>query len=235
MTEPNQINQVLSGAPRPDVVAGAHREFLKERLVRAANTPLSVQEAGSGFSGNRSLRIAAALLICMLLVGAGWAAEKAYKAVKKMYVVSTVESLRTENESPIADLSFRGNTNEQDADADASGDSLTSMSGVFTMTEGASAQDAKRKTGSRLREIEKLIVEKDYELIKTVEGSGDGEQYIYQFEMPDGEKQRMNFSMPLESVASWEDYQKKAAQQRLQREKNIAESIKAGRFPSYQC
>ena len=181
--------------------------------------------------GKRHLQIAAVLMACVLLVAAGWAAEKVYKAAKGMYVVSTVESHQRGDESPLADSSlWAKDPNHPEAETDPHHHSVVSMTGVFTLTDSNNVEDAKKKAAAKLSDMKKLIAEKDYEFVKTFKGTGGGKQYVYQFELSDGRKERMNFSLPLENVSSWEDYHEKATQQRLEREKLIAESIKDGRL-----
>ena len=80
------------------------------------------------------------------------------------------------------------------------------------------------------KELSKLIAKRKYTFLKTFD-PGDGEkQWVYSFKFSDGSSIATNFSMPLDNVTSWDDYQKKREQQRQQRHKKINEAIAAGRF-----
>jgi hypothetical protein len=79
-------------------------------------------------------------------------------------------------------------------------------------------------------ETGKLIKEKKYELVKTVDSRSGERQYIYRFTYPDGRRVNRNLSMPLDKVTSWADYQKKQKLQREQRNERISQSLTSGRF-----
>ncbi len=79
-------------------------------------------------------------------------------------------------------------------------------------------------------ETDKLIKEKKYEFLSTFD-SGNGErQYGYRFTYPNGRRLARNFSMPLDEVSSWDDYQKKLKLQREQRNKRISQALTSGKF-----
>jgi hypothetical protein len=65
--------------------------------------------------------------------------------------------------------------------------------------------------------------------VKTVEISGRRE-YVYRFTFADGSHDNMNFSMPLDHIVSWDDYQQKRVQEEQQREEQIKDSIGAEHF-----
>jgi hypothetical protein len=80
------------------------------------------------------------------------------------------------------------------------------------------------------KEIDKLIAEKKYTLVRTFDPPGDERQYVYGFVLSNGKLATMNFSMPLENVASSADYGRKQKEQRQQRHEKINQAIAAGRF-----
>jgi beta-lactamase regulating signal transducer with metallopeptidase domain len=79
-------------------------------------------------------------------------------------------------------------------------------------------------------ETEKLIKEKKYELVKIVDSKSGEKQYLYRFTYPDGRQANRAFSMPLDKVTSWADYEKKQELQREQRNERISQSLSSGRF-----
>ena len=79
-------------------------------------------------------------------------------------------------------------------------------------------------------EIDTLIKQKKYKLLKTFNSPNGEKQYIYRFTFPDGQPLNMNFTMPLDDVKSWADYEKKQLAQREQRNEQIAQALTAGRF-----
>ncbi len=86
----DQIESLLRQTPTPCVVAGLHQEQLKQRLLKQAQTAQARREPMkiSVFSRMSLLvKLAAALLVAAILIGAGWAAEKIYKIVTEQSVV----------------------------------------------------------------------------------------------------------------------------------------------------
>src|SRR5208337_3997093 len=65
---------------------------------------------------------------------------------------------------------------------------------------------------------------------KDYEGPNGEKEYVYRFAFSDGSSVATNFSISLENVSSWDDYQQKAAEQRQQRHEKINQAIAAGRF-----
>ena len=80
------------------------------------------------------------------------------------------------------------------------------------------------------KEMYKLIAEKKYKFVKIFEDGQGEKQYVYGFNFSDGSYTQTNFSMPLDNVTSWEDYQRKVEAQRQQRHEKINRAIAAGRF-----
>ena len=79
-------------------------------------------------------------------------------------------------------------------------------------------------------ETEKLIKEKKYEFVKTFDSGSGEKQYVYRFTYPDGRRVNRNFSMPLDKVTSWADYEKKEELQSGQRNERISQALTSGRF-----
>lgn len=79
-------------------------------------------------------------------------------------------------------------------------------------------------------EPKKLIAEGKYELVSTFDSTDGKKQYVYSFALSDGRSLGTNFSMRLENVSSWEDYQQKLDRQRQRRRERIDQAIAAGRF-----
>ena len=77
-------------------------------------------------------------------------------------------------------------------------------------------------------EMKQLLAQKKYDFIKTYEFIGR-RGYVYEFTFADGSHANMNFSMPLDNVVSWEDYQQKQEQKEKQRQEQINKaSLPAG-------
>jgi Fe-S oxidoreductase len=144
------------------------------------------------------MKLAAGLLIAAVLVATGWAAEKVYQMVGKKSVILEEEVLVEERSEPIK-----------------LADGISMLSGrkvgrsVRTFLPEDAPPGAVEKAKENLEEIKQLIARKKYEFVTTFEGASGTLQYIYRFTLADGEKHAMNFSMPLEDVASWEDYRQK--------------------------
>ncbi|MHC4400333.1 MAG: hypothetical protein ACYTG0_11720 [Planctomycetota bacterium] len=88
---------------------------------------------------------------------------------------------------------------------------------MFTSLPEDAPPGAVEKARQELDEIDQLIVEKKYEFVTTFEGASGEEQYAYRFTLADGKKIGMNFSIPLEDVASWDDYIQQKREQALQK------------------
>ncbi len=108
----------------------------------------------------------------------------------------------------------------------------TTITGTWTLPDGRTMTTSRTSGfmgGSKAHheEMNKLIAEKKYNLLSTSD-SPDGEmQYEYSFTLSDGNNIKITFSMPLENVTSWEDYQQK---QEEQRHEKINQAIAAGQF-----
>jgi beta-lactamase regulating signal transducer with metallopeptidase domain len=79
-------------------------------------------------------------------------------------------------------------------------------------------------------EIDKLIKQKKYTLLKTFESKDGRKQYAYRFTAANGRQVNRNFSMPLDHVDSWADYQAKRQRQDAERNERISQALTSGRF-----
>ncbi|HLE01785.1 MAG TPA: class I SAM-dependent methyltransferase [Bdellovibrionota bacterium] len=75
-----------------------------------------------------------------------------------------------------------------------------------------------------------MIAEKRYHFVKTFETADFTKQYIYSFDLANGEKWKFNFSIPLDGVSSWEDYLSKSKNAESDRRAQIGEAVSKGRF-----
>lgn len=159
------------------------------------------------FRRTRLIRLAAGLLVAALLVATGWAAEKLYQFVADSFVILEEETLLEERSGPVKlpDGAFRSASR-----------TVRISVGAF-LPEDASP-GAVEKAMQGLEEVKQLIGQKKYEFIKTYTGPSGEEEYVYRFTLADGRQVAMNFSIPLENVASWDDYLQKISEQAKQRQ-----------------
>ena len=202
--------RLLRETPVPLVVEGVHREQLKERLLAHAQSAQPRRKGMIWFAGRFSmLKVAAGLAAGMILIGTGWAAAMIYE---KFFTRVSVILER----SPTRQWKLPDGTN------------------MFTCgmigTEVNSDDPKAIETAQRHHEeMKQLVAQKKYDFIKTFERMGSNE-YVYKFTFADGSHDNMNFSMPLDNVVSWEDYQKKEEQKQNQRQEQINKALAAGRF-----
>ena len=203
------IERILAETPLPHIAEGAHREQLKQRLLAEVQSAQPGRNRMGRFTDRILIGKAAAVLAAVLLIGAGWAAEKIYKKFFSRVSV-TLEQSRTE------------------AVKLPNGAMMGTVRGVFTEVD---ANDPKAlETAKRHHEeIKQLIAQKKYEFVRNFDYDGRKE-YVYKFRFSDGSHDRMNFSMPLDKVASWDDYQQKVAQEEKWCTEQIGKAIAAGRF-----
>ena len=155
------------------------------------------------------LKVAAALAGLAVLIGSGWAAEKVYQKFTDVSV--------TLEESPKHEWTL------------PNGAKMT-MGGTIGTTVKSDDPKAIEIAKRHHEEMKQLIAEKKYAFVSTFDADGQ-KQYVYSFTYADGKKSGMNFSMPLDNVASWDDYlQKQAATRRKIEQEQIYKAIAAGRF-----
>lgn len=211
----DEIERLLGQTPVPCVVEGPHREQLKERLLTQP-LPILREEQKMRMSMfaklSPALKVAAAILAVVLLVGAGWAAEKIYQKLK-----FTEATLILENNPP------------QEWTL-PSGKKLTTggMIGTDVNPDDPQAIETAQRHHEEMKE---LIAQKKYKFLKTFENEIDkSTQYVYRFTFSDGKQNATNFSMPLDDVASWDDYQRKVQEQRQHYHEQLNKAIAAGRY-----
>jgi hypothetical protein len=151
------------------------------------------------------LKLAAGLLLAALFVGTGWTAEKLYRKFTRISVVLD-EGKRRSWTLPNGNKMGTGWTIGTDVDAN----------------NPHAVETAKRQH----QEMKELIAQKKYKFVKTFESLSGEKQYVYSFTYSDGTHGGLNFSMPLENVASWDDYQRKCDRQH----ERIQAAVAVGRF-----
>jgi hypothetical protein len=159
-----------------------------------------------------TLKVAAAILAVVVLVGAGWAAEKIYEKLK-----FTEATLILENNPPQEWKLSNGNTM-----------TTSGMIGTDVNPEDPQAIETAQRHHEEMKE---LIAEKKYTFLKTIDNKIDGStQYVYNFTFSDGKQSAVNFAMPLDEVASWDDYQRKIQETRNRYQEQVNKAIAAGKY-----
>jgi hypothetical protein len=75
------------------------------------------------------------------------------------------------------------------------------------------------------------LAKKKYKLVKSFEDEfTGGTQYVYAFTFSDGAQDSMNFPMPLDNVASWEEYQRKVQEQTRHYQEQVNKAIANGKY-----
>jgi hypothetical protein len=216
MRDEEEIERLLAQVSVPCLREGPHREQLKAELLhpthpseRKGEEPMRTTRP---FRATRLMKWAAGVLIAAALVATGWTAEKVYQSfAKKDYYVE----LEKFEEPPVIlpDGSMMG---------------AVSVVGTYVPADAPPGSVEKAKKDHE--EMKQLIAQKKYKLIKTFEGPSGRKQYVYRFTLADGTHHNMNFSIPLENVASWEDYCQKSTEQEKQRREKIFKAFAADRF-----
>jgi hypothetical protein len=120
-------------------------------------------------------------------------------------------------------------TNKKSADAGKGFDESSPK--PWTMVNGTTMWESSSSSGPPIKdEIKKLIAEKKYKFLSTFKDIAGNEQYVYSLKFDNGKSLGMNFSVRLEDVSSWDDYQKKQEEQRQLRHDQINQAIAAGKF-----
>lgn len=163
----------------------------------------------------RLSKTAAAVLIAATLIGVGWAGEKVYEKLTRYTVV--LEEGKTEDWTLPNGVLPGGD-----------GQKLYCSECTVTHIDGNDPA-AVAKAKSRHEEMKRLIAEKKYEFVKTFDSYGE-KQYVYRFTFADGSHEKQNFPMPLDKVASWDDYQQKYKELMRRQREQINKALAAGRF-----
>ena len=102
----------------------------------------------------------------------------------------------------------------------------------WTLPNGMTLWESSSRGGALVsdEELQKAIKEKKYKFLDTFDSKDGEKQYVYSLALSDGRSVGMNFSMRLEDVTSWDDYQKKSERQHERRHERINQAIRAGRF-----
>jgi len=204
------IERLLRETPVPLVVEGVHREQLKERLLAHAQSAQPRRKEMIRFAGRFSmLKVAATLAAVMILIGTGWAAAMFYQKFFTRVSVILERSPTQQWKLPDGTNMFIGRMIGTDVNSD----------------DPKALETVKRHH----EEMKQLVAQKKYDFIKTFEFM-DQKEYVYKFTFADGSHDNTNFSMPLDNVVSWEDYQQKQEQKQKQRQEQINKALAAGRF-----
>ncbi len=208
MSHEDHLEDLLARTPGPRVVAGAHRADLKARLLQSMRKERPVKAIW------KPLLVACAVVCCavVLVAAGGWAAEKVFESIAKKEQYVELERF----EEPPVRL--------------PDGTTMGSVSVTGTYLPADAPPGSVEKANKDHEEMKQLIAKKQYELVKTYDGAGSGKQYLYRFTLSDGTSHGMSFSIPLENVASWEDYCQKSREQKRQREEEIFKAFAADRF-----
>ena len=202
--------RLLRETPVPLLMEGVHREQLKQRLLAHAQSAQPRRKEMLKFADRFSmLKVAATLAAAMILISTGWAAEKMYQKFFTKVSVTLERSPTREWKIPDGRNLFTSEWIGTAVDPD----------------DPKSVETAKRHH----EEMKQLLAQKKYDFTKTSEFMGRKE-YVYKFTFADGSHTNMNFSMPLDNVVSWEDYQQKQEQKEKQRQEQINKALAAGRF-----
>jgi hypothetical protein len=155
-----------------------------------------------------ALKLAAALLVAVVLVGTGWAAERIYRTLTETHV--ELENIAGFWKVP-------------------DGHTFTTVESIGTEvnSDDPGAPQAARREHA---EMKRLIAEKKYKLLRTYEDRYGEKHYVYAFTLADGSTHNMGFSVPLDNVGSWDDYLRKKAEQDQRWHDRINKAIAAGRF-----
>lgn len=213
MTDEQEFAE-LTGLRFDDVPDRRHRDRLERellgKLAREKRTMGTIGNVFGGMAANRRRAVAAAVLAACVLLGCGWgAAEVARKMIgEQNYVVSVPpikEHLLTLPDGRKVTMTLSG-----------------MAAGDYQSQEDADEQFAQMK---------QALAARRFELVKTfLPLDGGPLQYVYKFHLPGGKEEGMNFSLPLDDVKSYEEYEQRAADQREQRMGAINQAIAKGNY-----
>ena len=201
MRDQGEIERLLAQTPVPSLREGPHQQQLKAELLQPTDpshqTGDEPMRTTKRFRPTRLMKLAAGVFLAAVLVATGWAAEKVYQNVVKKYVNVELETI----EYPAGHHSTKTLSGGIVLSADVlPGTSIPADAPPGTV----------EKAEKNHEEIKRLIAEKKYKLIKTVETPFGQKEHTYRFNFADGGHVAITFLIPLEDVASWEDYVKKS-------------------------
>lgn len=215
MTSIDEIERHLLLVPNANVIEGPHREHLKQQLLAQPLPLQQVQKSKMRWRPalSHAARIAAGILVAAMLVGAGWAAEKVYSKLTFAQVDVTLDK------QPREDWKL------------SNGKALVGSGGKVGTVVKSGDPEAVIAAQQRNAEMKELIARKKYTLLSSFENEFTGEtEYVYKFASADGTSHAMNFSMRLDDVSSWDDYQQKKKEQTRHYREQVNKAIEAGRY-----
>jgi len=155
------------------------------------------------------MKLAAGVVVAVVLVATGWTAERVYRSI-------------TENNVELERI-------DVPPESLPDGSMLGGAFGVATYIPSDAPPGIAEAARRRHEEMKQLIAEKKYEFVRTLELPSEMKQYEYRFTFADGKTTR-RFFIPLENVASWDDYVRELKEQAKQRQKAFTKALSAGKF-----
>jgi hypothetical protein len=212
----DQVERLLGQTPAPRVVEGPHREQLKQRLLESAQSaqPRRTHMSRSLLSRmSPMMKVAAGFVLAAVLIGTGWAAGKNdWKWTGISFTLETSPETHPGRSVTLPD-----------------GATLNLGEKAFTYEESGrvspDATKAVERANRHHEEENKLIAEKKYKLLKTVELFSE-KRYVYRFIFADGSNEKTTVQIPLETVTSWDDYRQKEKEQN----EKICKAVAEGKF-----
>jgi hypothetical protein len=216
MNSIDEIERLLGQTPLPNLLNGEHREQLKRQLLEGTALQPTERRTFMSVFGRMPpiLKLAAALLAAAILVGSGWAGEKIYRTLTETWISVILDDPPSEPWTLPDGRTFHVQT------AGGSGASVSS--------DDPKAIETVRR---RFEEMKGLIAKKKYTFLRTQHLPSDKEKrYVYRFTLADGSPYDADFFMPLDNVASWDDYRRKEVEHNRKRRERIGKAIAAGKF-----
>jgi hypothetical protein len=238
MPEDKLDNLLARGAKALGAAPPMADEVLRRiNLVRAEQRPSSmtyrVPLRERIFLMSRAQKVAAAILLALLLAATGWAAEKVVEAViegRPVHVHTKTESttllMGTDTYG-----TYVGVTTIRDVPPGTTNQAGSGiMTGVGTMTmESSGGAGVSPFTPAQRQELRKLIAEKKYQRIGKSE-TPRGTEYLYRFVFSDGTVKPWPFYLPLEEFASVDDYNQKYDVYEARRQEAMQKALAKGHY-----
>jgi hypothetical protein len=201
-TENEQLNRQLLERSQP-----TDGKELKMRMSMFARVP-------------PMMRLAASVLVAVVLVGSGWAAEKIYKKMTQLVVeFEDDKDSRIERTDTLPDGTTRSRVWMRNS-------SIT----VPVSDDPAERQIAIQEAKQERDEIKKLALERKYEFVGEHKQRDGMTGYTYKFKLANGKEIERELNVRLENVASWDEYVQKDKEARVEHMKAIDKAVEAGRF-----
>ena len=162
------------------------------------------------FLMSRTQKVAAAVLLALLLAATGWAAEKV--------VQSVIEGRAVQVKTKVVPGSIK---------TTSSGDGSTvTMMGTVTVESSVDA-GITPFTREQRKELDTLVAQKKYKLIGTSE-TPLGTEHRYRFVFSDGAAKEWVFFLPLEEFESLADYRRKHDEYEARRQEAMQKALAKG-------